>query len=67
MFGSKEAGEKFTAMLSAGSSRPWNETLEKLTGTRQMDASAIIEYFEPLMGYLKDKNAGQKCGWDGSA
>jgi len=67
VFGSKEAGEKFLAMLSAGSSRPWAETLEKLTGTRQMDASAIIEYFEPLMGYLKEQNAGQKCGWDGEA
>jgi peptidyl-dipeptidase A len=65
VFGSKEAGQKFMAMLSAGSSRPWAETLEKLTGTRQMDASAIIDYFEPLMGYLKEKNAGQKCGWDG--
>jgi peptidyl-dipeptidase A len=67
VFGSKEAGQKFIAMLSAGSSRPWAETLEKHTGTRQMDASAIIEYFEPLMGYLKERNAGQKCGWDGEA
>jgi peptidyl-dipeptidase A len=67
VFGSKEAGQKFLAMLSDGSSRPWAETLEKLTGTRQMDASAIIEYFEPLMGYLKERNAGQKCGWDGEA
>ena len=67
VFGSKEAGQKFQAMLAAGSSRPWAETLEKLTGTRQMDASAIIEYFGPLMGYLKETNAGQKCGWDGEA
>ena len=40
VFGSKEAGQKFQAMLAAGASRPWAETLEKLTGTRQMDASA---------------------------
>ncbi len=63
VFGSKEAGEKFKAMLAAGSSRPWAETLEKLTGTRQMDAGAILEYFAPLQGWLKEKNAGQKCGW----
>jgi peptidyl-dipeptidase A len=29
-----------------------------------MDASAIIEYFEPLMGWLKEKNKGQQCGWE---
>ena len=51
-------------MLAAGASRPWAETLEKLTGSRQIDASAIIEYFQPLMGWLKEKNAGQTCGWE---
>ncbi len=67
IFGSKEAGEKFWSMLQAGSSRPWPETLEKLTGTREMDASAIIEYFQPLMGWLEEKNKGQQCGWEGEA
>ena len=54
-------------MLAAGASRPWQETLEKLTGTRQMDGSALIEYFAPLMEYLKQQNAGRSCGWDGEA
>jgi peptidyl-dipeptidase A len=63
--GSKEAGDRFWAMLQAGASRPWPETLEKLTGTREMDASAIIDYFQPLMGWLKERNAGRQCGWDG--
>ena len=63
IYGNKAAGEKFMAMLKEGSSKPWPETLEKLTGTKQMDASAIIEYFTPLMGYLKEQNAGQSCGW----
>ena len=63
IYGNKAAGEKFMAMLQQGSSKPWPETLEKLTGTRQMDASAILEYFSPLMGYLKQQNEGQSCGW----
>jgi peptidyl-dipeptidase A len=67
IYGSKEAGEKFQAMLAAGASRPWAETLEKLTGSKQIDASAIIEYFQPLMGWLKEKNAGQACTWEGEA
>ena len=28
-----------------------------------LDASAIMEYFEPLRGWLKQQNKGQKCGW----
>jgi peptidyl-dipeptidase A len=61
--GSKEAGARFWAMLQQGQSQPWQDTLEKLTGTRQMDASAIIDYFQPLMGWLKERNAGKQCGW----
>jgi peptidyl-dipeptidase A len=63
IFGSKEAGARLQAMLEAGSSAPWQDTLEKLTGTREMDATAIIDYFEPLMGYLKEQNEGRSCGW----
>ena len=63
VYGSKEAGDKFYAMLEAGASQPWQDTLETLTGTRHMDATAIVEYFEPLMGYLKEQNEGRSCGW----
>jgi peptidyl-dipeptidase A len=62
-YGSKEAGAKLNAMLEAGASEPWQNTLKKLTGTQEMDASAIIDYFQPLMGYLKEQNAGRQCGW----
>ncbi|MBK7251702.1 MAG: M2 family metallopeptidase [Gammaproteobacteria bacterium] len=63
IFGSKAAGERFAKVLSQGASQPWQDTLEQLTGTRQMDASALIEYFQPLSAWLKEQNAGQKCGW----
>jgi len=62
-YGSKEAGAKLNAMLTAGQSEPWQNTLEKLTGTREMDGGAIIEYFQPLMVYLKEQNTGRQCGW----
>src|SRR3954453_12654270 len=48
VFGSKEAGARLNAMLEMGQSRPWQEALEKIAGTRQMDASAIRDYFAPL-------------------
>jgi peptidyl-dipeptidase A len=66
VYGNAEAGKRLRAMLADGASRPWPETLEKLTGTRQMDGSAIIEYFRPLMQWLEQRNAGQKCEWDGA-
>ena len=50
-------------MLAKGASQPWQDTMYELTGTRQMDASAILEYFQPLQGWLRQQNKGQTCGW----
>lgn len=63
IYGSKEAGRKLRAMLAMGASRPWPDALEALTGTRQMDASALLEYFQPLRTWLQKQNEGQRCGW----
>jgi peptidyl-dipeptidase A len=65
IYGSKAAGDKYWAMLQKGASQPWQKTLKELTGTEQMDASAIIDYFAPLYAWLKQQNTGQPCGWDG--
>jgi peptidyl-dipeptidase A len=64
VFGNKEAGKRYQEMLSLGASQPWPATLEKLTGKREMDASAIIEYFQPLIAWLKEQNKSQQCGWN---
>jgi peptidyl-dipeptidase A len=64
VFGSKEAGARFQAMLAQGASQPWQDAMEKLTGSREMSAAAIIEYFQPLRAWLEMKNQGQKCGWN---
>jgi peptidyl-dipeptidase A len=62
-YGSKEAGAKFNKMLAMGQSKPWPDELEVLTGQRQMDASAILDYFAPLQKWLDAQNKGQKAGW----
>jgi peptidyl-dipeptidase A len=64
IYNNKTVGERFNAMMEMGASKPWPDALESFTGTREMDASAIVEYFDPLMVYLKDQNADQSCGWD---
>jgi peptidyl-dipeptidase A len=63
IYGSKEAGKKLEAMLALGASRPWPDAFEALTGTRQADASALLEYFAPLRKWLREQTKGAQCGW----
>ncbi len=63
IYGNAKAGEKLQAMLKLGASKPWPEALETMTGERQMDATAILDYFQPLHVWLTEQNKGQKCGW----
>ncbi|MDP3774802.1 MAG: M2 family metallopeptidase [Gemmatimonadales bacterium] len=62
-YGSREAGRRLDAVLRLGASRPWPDALEQLTGSRRMDAEAILEYFQPLQVWLDRQNAGQPVGW----
>ena len=63
IYGNKDAGAAYQKMLSLGASKPWQDALFELTGTREMDGSAILEYFAPLQGWLTEQNKGQQCGW----
>jgi len=62
-FDSKQAGERFNQMLEMGQSKPWPDAMEALTGQRQADASAILDYFAPLKKWLDEQNKGMKVGW----
>ncbi len=52
-------------MLKLGSSVPWPDALERMTGQRQMSALPLVKYFEPLMEYLEKENVKKKetIGW----
>ena len=63
IYGNEEVGQRFEAMLAMGASEPWPDVLETFTGTREMDGSAIIEYFDPLITWLEEENEGRSCGW----
>jgi len=63
IYKNKEAGEAFWKLLSTGASKPWQDVLFDLTGSREMDATAMLEYFAPLKGWLEQQNKGQRCGW----
>ncbi len=65
IYGNKEVGAKIQKMFAMGMSRPWPEALEVISGTRRMDASALLEYFKPLKDWLDAQNQakGRQCGW----
>ena len=63
VYDNKEVGTRFNAMMKMGQSKPWPDALEAFTGTRDMDGSAILEYFAPLMTFLEEENKGKTCGW----
>uniref|UniRef100_A0A0P4W2J2 Angiotensin-converting enzyme n=1 Tax=Scylla olivacea TaxID=85551 RepID=A0A0P4W2J2_SCYOL len=66
IYQSTEAGNALGDMLQMGSSKEWPDAMEALTGVREMDASAIREYFSPLEMWLKEDNEkhGEFIGWE---
>jgi peptidyl-dipeptidase A len=63
VYDNKEAGRRLNAMLQMGLSKPWPEALYELTGQREMDATAIRDYFAPLQKWLDEQNKGKPVGW----
>jgi peptidyl-dipeptidase A len=63
IYESKAAGERLNKMLSMGQAQPWPEALAVLTGSRQMDATAILDYFAPLSRWLDEQLKGTPVGW----
>ncbi|GAB3269892.1 M2 family metallopeptidase [Parahaliea aestuarii] len=62
-YGSEQAGKALNAMLSAGKSLPWQQTLENFTGSDDVDVSAMMDYFAPLKAWLDEQNRDRQCGW----
>ncbi len=63
IYGNAEVGKRLNDMMKMGMSQPWPDALEALTGEREMDAGAIIEYFQPLLDWFETQNDNGTCGW----
>ncbi|KAL4710785.1 hypothetical protein ACJJTC_009334 [Scirpophaga incertulas] len=68
IYKSEKAGNALGDMLQLGSSKPWPDAMQVLTGSRVMDASGLLEYFQPLHDWLKAENerTGEFVGWEPS-
>jgi peptidyl-dipeptidase A len=62
-YGNKALGKRLDAMLAMGASKPWPDALQAFTGKREIDGTAMIAYFKPLMTWLQAQNKGKTCGW----
>lgn len=53
-------------MLQLGASKPWQDAMEAMTGQRDVLATPLLNYFEPLKVWLEAENAknGEYIGWD---
>ncbi|HJQ65008.1 MAG TPA: M2 family metallopeptidase, partial [Gemmatimonadales bacterium] len=63
IYANPAAGEQLRRMLSAGADKPWQQVLFEATGERVMDATAMVEYFQPLLAWLERQNQGKPAGW----
>jgi len=57
-YGSKETGKFLYDLMYPGASVDWRQLLREKVGS-DMNAKAMLEYFAPLMDYLKKENAGR--------
>jgi peptidyl-dipeptidase A len=63
IYDNKTAGARLEAMLKMGQSRPWPEALNALTGSKEMDATAMLDYFAPLQKWLDEQIKDAPRGW----
>lgn len=58
-FGNKEVGDFLRNILKKGATEDWREVLKQSTGD-DLNAKAMLDYFQPLVSWLKEQNKGRK-------
>ena len=58
-YGNNEIGKFIAEIMKPGASSDWRKLLKEKTGS-DLSAKAMLEYFAPLMDYLKEANKGRK-------
>ncbi|KAJ8264684.1 hypothetical protein GJAV_G00152490 [Gymnothorax javanicus] len=65
IYKSQPAGKLLGDVMKLGFSKPWPEALTMITGQPHMSALPLMEYFEPLIKWLKEENMRNQevLGW----
>ena len=56
-------GRQTEGRAGDGRFAPWQEAMQTIAGTDQIDANALLEYYQPLQGLADEQTKSQKCGW----
>lgn len=60
--GQKEVGAFLYRIMKQGATKDWRTVIREATG-EEFSGRPMLEYFEPLMKYLKEQNKGHEVGW----
>ncbi len=58
-YGQTAVGDFLKQIMYPGASKDWREVLKESTGD-EINAKAMLEYFDPLVSWLKEQNKGRK-------
>ncbi len=58
-YGNKKVGEFLKSIMRPGASKDWRKVLKEKTG-EDLSARAMLEYYQPLLDYLRKVNRGRK-------
>lgn len=58
-WGNKDVGKFLQVLMAPGATADWRKLLEETVGS-DFSAKPMVDYFQPLMGYLKRANEGRK-------
>lgn len=58
-YGHKEVGDFIRKIMYPGASKDWRVVLKESTGD-ELNAKAMLDYFQPLVSWLKEQNKGRK-------
>ena len=62
-FGRKDVGDFLRGILEKGETQDWRTLLRETTG-EDLSTRAMVEYFRPVVDFLKKANAGKDCSWE---
>lgn len=57
-YGSKETGDFLKQLMETGANNDWRKLIRENLGAK-LSANALVQYFQPLMDYLKKENEGR--------
>ncbi len=59
----REVGRFLRGIMAKGGTEDWRKVLREATG-EDLSIRAMVEYFQPLLAWLKHQNQGRVIGWE---